>query len=47
VGGNLILQSYFCACEMLKKVLLNFKDDVPLNLKIKYPWFNVKGRAID
>jgi hypothetical protein len=26
---------------------LNLKDGVPLNLKIKYPWFNVKGRPID
>jgi hypothetical protein len=26
--------------------LLNLKDCVPLNLKIKYPWFNVKGRPI-
>jgi hypothetical protein len=32
---------------MLKKVLLNFKDGAPLNLKIKYPRFNVKGRPID
>jgi hypothetical protein len=26
---------------------LNFKDGVPLNLKIKYPRFNVKTRSID
>jgi hypothetical protein len=26
---------------------LNLKDGVPLNLKIKYPWFNVKRRSID
>jgi hypothetical protein len=26
--------------------LLNLKDCVPLNLKIKYLWFNVKGRPI-
>jgi hypothetical protein len=32
---------------MLKKVLLNFKDGVPLNLKMKYQWFNVKGKPID
>jgi hypothetical protein len=25
----------------------NFKDVVPLNLKMKYPRFNVKGRPID
>jgi hypothetical protein len=32
---------------MLKQVLLNLKDGGPLNLIIKYPWFNVKGRPID
>jgi hypothetical protein len=36
---------------MLKQVLLNLKDGVkngvPLNLKIKYPRFNAKGRPID
>jgi hypothetical protein len=26
---------------------LNLKDGVPLNLKIKYPRFNVKRRSID
>jgi hypothetical protein len=32
---------------MLKQVLLNITDGVPLNLKIKYPQFNVKGRPVD
>jgi hypothetical protein len=44
-GNNLIHQANFC--ETLKKVLLNFKDVVPLNLKMKNPWFNVKGRSIN
>jgi hypothetical protein len=32
---------------MLKKALFNFNDGVPLNLKMKYPQFNVKERLID
>jgi hypothetical protein len=32
---------------MLKQVLLNLKDGGALNLKIKYPQFNVKRRSID
>jgi hypothetical protein len=32
---------------MLKQVLLDLKDGVPLILKIKYPRFNVKRIAID
>jgi hypothetical protein len=32
---------------MLKEVLLNLKDGVPLNLKIKYLGFNEKGRPVD
>jgi hypothetical protein len=47
VGTNLIHQANFSACYTLKKVLLNFKDGVRLNLKMKYPQFNVKGRPID
>jgi hypothetical protein len=32
---------------MLKQALLNLKDGVPLNLKIKYSLFNVKVRPVD
>jgi hypothetical protein len=33
---------------MLKQVLLNLKDGVPLNLKLKYPQLMVKeGLSID
>jgi hypothetical protein len=33
---------------MLKKVFLNFKDGVPLNLKMKYPGSMLKeGQSID
>ncbi len=46
-GANLIHQAHFCNCLTLKKVVLNFKDGVLLNSKIKYPWFNVKGRPTD
>jgi hypothetical protein len=45
VGNNLIHQANFC--ETLKKVLLNFKDDVPLNLKINHGSVLKEGLSID
>jgi hypothetical protein len=41
-AANFIHQTNFCDCQTLKKVLLNLKDCVPLNLKIKYLRFYVK-----
>jgi hypothetical protein len=32
---------------MLKQILVNLKDSIPLNLEIKYPRFYFKGRPID
>jgi hypothetical protein len=36
VAANLIHQANFCNGQSLKKFSLNFKNGVPLNLKMKY-----------
>jgi hypothetical protein len=46
-GASLICISHILLLKLLKRVYWDLQAMFPLNLKIKFQWYNVKGRPLD